>query len=469
MTESVRALGMTESAEPCDEQQPSRLRPPPRASRPRASNDHLQSRKDTIMKTTTARRPMPLLTALLATAAPVGLSGPVRAQANPSTAEVRDIIVKLTANIDEFKADHNARVDAMQQAVNDVAQGRAAGAGSMDTLTAPDPQYSETFASWFRKGDQENDLKAANATGTRQAVQAAMSGGVDDAGGYLAPVEWDRRVNKALVPISPMRQVARVIPTTVRAYSTLYSANGWGSGWVGETAARPATATPSLEALTLPHGEIYANPGITQNLLDDADFNLAQWLSDEVGEEFAKQEGVAFISGNGANKPRGLLTYVAGGASADHHPGGNLAVVPSGAAAALPNGDGLIDFVYGLPAPYRQNARWMMNSMTAAAIAKFKDGDGNYLWRETYVAGQPATLLGYPVVIDENMPDVAADALPIAFGDFQRGYVINDRQGIRVLRDPYTNKPYVHFYTTKRVGGGVDDPKAIRLLKIAAA
>lgn len=419
------------------------------------------------MKTLSARRPMPLLTALLATAAPVGVCGPVMAKTD--TQAVQEAITAVNSAVERFKAEHNERVDAMQRTVDEIAMGRAAGSGSMDTLTEQDPDYSRTFASWFRKGDQENDLKAANATGTRQAVQAAMSGGVDDAGGYLAPVEWDRRVNKALVPISPMRQVARVIPTTVRAYSTLYSADGWGSGWVGETAARPATTTPSLDALTFPHGEIYANPGITQNLLDDADFNLAQWLSDEVGEEFAKQEGVAFISGNGTNKPRGLLTYVDGGASDDHHPGGNLAVVLSGAAAALPNGDGLIDFVYGLPAPYRQNARWMMNSMTAAAIAKFKDGDGNYLWRETYVAGQPATLLGYPVVIDENMPDVAAGALPIAFGDFQRGYVINDRQGIRVLRDPYTNKPYVHFYTTKRVGGGVDDPKAIRLLKIGAA
>ena len=266
-----------------------------------------------------------------------------------------------------------------------------------------------------------------------------------------------------------MRRLARVVPTTVRAYSTLYAASGWGSGWVGETAARPETSTPTFDPLTFPHGEIYANPGITQNLLDDADFNLEAWLADEVAEEFGKQEGVAFIAGNGTNKPRGLLTYVEGGASDDHHPGGNLTVVLSGAAAALPGPDGLIDFVYGLSAPYRQNAKWLMNSMTAAAIAKFKDGDGNYLWRETYVAGQPATLLGYAVEIDENMPNVAADALPIAFGDFKRGYVINDRQSVRVLRDPYTNKPYVHFYTTKRVGGGVDDPKAIRLMKIGTA
>ncbi|HEV2082798.1 MAG TPA: phage major capsid protein [Brevundimonas sp.] len=406
-------------------------------------------------------------TACLASAAPRALRGPVRAQT-----PVAEAIAQITNAFDQFKDKNESRWDAAQRTIDDlnarIAAGSPSGAG-MTTLTAPDPEYSGLFASWFRRGDQEAELKQANATGTRQAVQAAMSAGTDGAGGYLAPVEWDRRVNKALVPVSPMRRLARIVPTTVRAYSTLYSKDGWGSGWVGETAARPATTTPTLDPLIFPHGEIYANPGITQNLLDDADFNLEAWLADEVAEEFAKQEGIAFISGNGTNKPRGLLTYVTGGASDDHHPGGNLTVVLSGAASALPNADGLIDFVYGLSSPYRQNAKWLMNSMTAAAIAKFKDGDGNYLWRETYVAGQPATLLGYAVEIDQNMPDVGAGAIPIAFGDFQRGYVINDRQGVRVLRDPYTNKPYVHFYTTKRVGGGVDDPQAIRLLKIAAS
>ena len=406
------------------------------------------------------------LAALASLVPPSAMCGSPRADADP-----KKMVGDLTAAFGEFKDRYERNTQAAIDDINArIAAGISPGSGQDNqTLTAPDPQYSTLFASWFRKGDQESDLKAANGTGDRQAIQAAMQSGTDSAGGYLAPVEWDRRVNKALTPVSPMRRIARVIPTTVRAYSTLYSKDGWGSGWVGETAARPATATPTLDPLTFPHGEIYANPGITQNLLDDADFNLEAWLATEVAEEFGKQEGIAFLAGNGVNKPRGLLTYVEGGASADHHPGGNLTVVVSGAATALPSADGLIDFVYGLPSPYRQNARWLMNSMTAAAIAKMKDGDGNYLWRETYVAGQPATLLGYAVEIDENMPDVAAGAIPIAFGDFQRGYVINDRQGVRILRDPYTAKPYVHFYTTKRVGGGVDDPKAIRLLKIAAS
>lgn len=378
------------------------------------------------------------------------------------------ILNQLNEDFKDFKDRYESALDSQATQIAALKlNGLPDVAGATDSRP-PDPEYSKTFATWFRKGDDESKLKAANAEGYRQAVQAAMQSGSDGAGGYLAPVEWDRRVNKSLVPVSPMRRLARVIPTTTRAYSTLYSKDGWGSGWVGETAGRPATSNPSLDPLTFPHGEIYANPAVTQNLLDDADFDLQQWLADEVAEEFGKQEGIAFLAGDGVNKPRGFLTYVPGGASDAYHPGGNLAVVNSGAAAALGDSDRLIDFVYSLPAPYRQNARWLMNSTTAAVIAKMKDGDGRYLWRETYVQGQPATLLGYPVEIDEGMPAISASALPIAFGDFQRGYVINDRHGVRVLRDPFTNKPFVQFYTTKRVGGGVDDIKAIRLLKIAA-
>jgi HK97 family phage major capsid protein len=402
-----------------------------------------------------------------------GLVGPAFAVPRNSEEDAAGFVRRLGDNFEAFKAKHNASLTEHEEELKNInirlaALGLNGFSGGSDVIPA-DPAYTEIFSSWTRNGEQESELRSLNATGNRSAIQAAMTTSPDTAGGYLAPIEWDRKVNKALEAISPMRRLARVVQTTVRAYSTLYRAGGWASGWVGETDARPETNSPTLNSLTFPHGEIYANPSVTQQLLDDADFKLEQWLADEVGEEFAKQEGVAFISGNGTNKPRGLLTYVTGGVSAGVHPSGNITVVPSGAAAALPDADGLIDFVYGLTSPYRQNAKWLMNSMTAAAIAKFKDGDGNYLWRETYVAGQPATLLGYPVEIDENMPAVEAGKLPIAFGDFKRAYVINDRIGLRLLRDPYTNKPYVNFYTTKRVGGGLDDPNAVRLLKIAAS
>jgi HK97 family phage major capsid protein len=205
-----------------------------------------------------------------------------------------------------------------------------------------------------------------------------------------------------------------------------------------------------------------------QTLLDDAQFSLEEWMGTEVADEFSKQEDTAFVAGDGVNKPRGFLTYVPGGVNAAVHPAGSLTVVPMGHATNIV-ADTLISFSAGLPAPYRQNGSWLMNSQTAAKIATLKDGQGNYLWRAAFLIGQPATLLGFPVEIDENMPNVAADAYPIAFGDFARGYLINDRMGVRVLRDPYTNKPFVHFYTTKRVGGGVLDPNAIRVLKMAAS
>lgn len=406
----------------------------------------------------------------LATSAPAALcGGRVFAQAPTQT----EMLAAIGENVTALKAKHEGDLDRFQRAFDDMNARIAAGVfGSPSSELMPaDPDYSKTYATWFRRGDSaaESDLKTANASGNRALIQAAMSVGTDSAGGYLAPIEWDRRVNKALIPLSPMRRLARVVTTSVRAYSTVWSDNVWGSGWVGEVAARPETTTPGLSTLTFGHGEIYANPQITQQLLEDADFGIEQWLADEVGDEFARQESIAFINGNGTNKPRGLLTYVTGGASAGVHPGGNITTVPTGAAAVLGNSDSLLDFVYGLPSTYRQNAKWLMNSLTAATIAKMKDGQGNYLWRETYVAGQPATLLGYAVEIDENIPDIAAGALPIAFGDFQRAYVINDRLGVNVLRDPYSNKPFVGFYCRRRVGGGLDDPKAVRFIRVAVS
>jgi HK97 family phage major capsid protein len=190
-----------------------------------------------------------------------------------------------------------------------------------------------------------------------------------------------------------------------------------------------------------------------------------------VQREFNRQEGIAFLSGDGVNKPAGLLTFVTGGVNAAVHPGGSIEVVdvdidPAAVAATI---DGLIDFMYGLEAPYRQNATWLMSSLTAAVLAKLKDANDNLIWRESLIAGQPSTLFGRPVEIDEGMPAPGVVGnLPIAFGDFRAGYLINDRIGIRVLRDPFSNKPYVMFYTTKRVGAGVLDPNAIRVLRVPA-
>lgn len=386
-----------------------------------------------------------------------------------ANSDPRETIAQIQAAVTNFTARHDERLDQIEAAVNQMGASHAAFMMSPGSEVLPeDPHYTGLFASYVRNGDGDFDLRKLNSEGQRAQVQAAMNVGTDSAGGYLAPVEWDRKVHQAQLTISPMRRICTVVQTSAGAYSTVWNDNSWGSGWVGETAARPGTTNPTLSSLDFATGEIYANPAITQRLLDDAAFNVESWLSDQLAAEFSKQEGVAFLSGNGTNKPFGFLTYVTGAAADARHPGGNLGITNSGHATTIPNTDILVDFSYSLTAPYRQGAVWLMNSSTAASIAKMKDGDGNYIWREAFLAGQPATLLGYPVEIDEGMPAIGAGNLAVAFGNFKRGYLINDRTGIRTLRDPYTNKPYVNFYTTKRVAGGVIDPNAIRLLKISA-
>ena len=285
---------------------------------------------------------------------------------------------------------------------------------------------------------------------------------------YLAPIEWDRTITNKLVEVSPMRQIAQVQSISGAGFKKVFNLGGTGSGWVGETAARPQTATGTFGVLNYVPGEIYANPAATQQILDDAEIDLEAWLANEVETEFALQEGIAFVAGNGVNKPTGFLTYAEGAANATAHPFGAIPTTTVAAVAAFTS-DELIDLVYSLPGALSQNARFVMNRNTLARIRKLKDGDGNYLWQPSYQAGQPQQVLAFPVTEMAAMPNVAAGAYPIAFGDFKRGYLIVDRTGIRVLRDPYTNKPYVHFYTTKRVGGGLADPQALRALRMAAS
>ncbi|MBX3546894.1 phage major capsid protein [Chelatococcus sp.] len=347
----------------------------------------------------------------------------------------------------------NSSVGDLQKAVDDANAKIAAlsvGAGKSDAPA--DKEYTDAFRAHFRKGD----------------VQAALNKGADDEGGYLAPIEWDRTITDQLVQVSPMRQIAQVQNISTAGFKKLFNNRGTGSGWVGEAAARTETTTPEFSPLTFTPGEIYANPAATQQMLDDSVINLEQWLANEVEVEFAYEEGVAFVSGNGTNKPAGFLTYVTGAANAAVHPWGAIGLTTAAAAAAVTT-DEIIDLVYTLPGEYTQGARFVMNRSTQGKVRKLKDGDDNYIWQPSYQAGQPAQLVGYPITEMAAMPNMAAGAVPIAFGDFRRGYLIVDRTGVRVLRDPYTNKPYVHFYTTKRVGGGVQDPTVMKALKMAAS
>jgi len=297
-----------------------------------------------------------------------------------------------------------------------------------------------------------------------------LSEGVATAGGYVAPPELERAILRRLAATSPMREICQVRTISAGTFRKPVSPTGLSAAWVAETAARPETTAPTLDIIDFPAGELYASPAATQALLDDAYVSIDEWLAEEVQDAFAAQETSAFVSGDGVNKPKGLLAYTA--AADASYTWGQLGYVATGVAggfAASNPTDKLIDLIYATKSQYRQNGRFVLNRRTVSAVRKFKDAQGNYIWNAALQPGQSASLLGFPVTEIEAMPDVAANALAIAFGDFEKGYLIVDRAGVRVLRDPYSAKPHVLFYTTKRVGGGVQNFDAVKLLKFAAS
>ncbi len=296
----------------------------------------------------------------------------------------------------------------------------------------------------------------------------SLSAGVATDGGVAVPREIDAAIDITLKAASPIRAVANVVSIGSVNYRKLIAVGGVASGWVAEAAARPETATETFVEIAPPMGELYANPAASQTMLDDAMFDVETWLAGEIGNEFARAEGIAFVSGSGVARPKGFLTYPVTSAEDAVRPFGTLQYVPSGAAGAFVSSAGadkIVDLVHALRAPYRQGATFVMNASTLARVRKLKDNNGQYLWTSSLGAGLPATLLGYPVIEAEAMPDVAVDSLSIAFGNFQAGYLIAERSSTSILRDPYSNKPYVYFYATRRVGGAVVNSEAIKLMK----
>jgi HK97 family phage major capsid protein len=299
----------------------------------------------------------------------------------------------------------------------------------------------------------------------------SVTGTVAADGGYAVPQEIDAAIDATLKNISPIRRIANVVRVGSAGYRKLVTQNGVTSGWASETATRPETATPTFNEIVPSFGELYANPAATQTMLDDAAFDVEGWLADEIATEFAKAEGAAFVNGDGINKPKGFLRSDVASTGDATRAFGTLQYVAAGAAggfAAANPQDRLIELVHALRAPYRQGASWVMNASTLATIRKFKTSDGAFIWQPGLSAGRPDMLLGYPVVEAEDMPDIAAGSLSIAFGNFRAGYLIAERTETNILRDPYSNKPYVHFYATKRLGGAVTNSEAIKLMKFAA-
>ena len=328
---------------------------------------------------------------------------------------------------------------------------------------ARDPAQAEhkaAFHSYIRTGE---------AAGLKRLEEKALSAGSGPDGGYLVPDIVESEVLRRLSAVSPIRAISSVRVISGGQYKRAFSTTGPASGWVGETAARPQTASPTLSEMSFPAMELYAMPAATQTLLDDAVVDIDRWIAEEVEAAFAEQESTAFVTGDGVNKPKGFLEVDQ--VEEEIWEWGRLGTVNTGGATfpADNPSDVLVDLIYTLKAGYRQNASFVMNRKTQSAIRRFKDDNGQYLWSPPASLGQAATLMGFPVVEAEDMPDIAANECAVAFGDFKRGYLIVDRAGMRVLRDPYSAKPYVLFYTTKRVGGGVQDFDAIKLLKFAAS
>jgi HK97 family phage major capsid protein len=324
----------------------------------------------------------------------------------------------------------------------------------------------------------ETEQKAAFVDGyirrgfTESLQSKALNATVPAEGGFAVPQLIDQLIEKRLRDISPIRSIAQVVQVGSSGYRKLVSSAGLASGWVAETVARPETATTTFAEVVPPSGELYANPAATQAMLDDAVFDVENWLADEIAREFAQKEGAAFITGTGVARPKGLLTYATAITADATRPFGTVQYLATGTAAAFPAtnpADKLVDLVHALRPAYRQGAVFVMNSKTLSQVRKFKDSTGQFLWQPSLQAGVPASLLGYSVIEAEDMPDVGTDSLSIAFGNFNAGYVIADRTGVRILRDPYSNKPYVHFYATKRTGGAVTNSEAIKLLKFSVA
>jgi HK97 family phage major capsid protein len=402
------------------------------------------------------------------------------------SSDAQDVYDAMMRTFEEFKSENDGRLKAIEQRKGDVlndeklARIDAALNGHQQQLDAISLKGArpalegrgrvQDASAREHKSAFDDYVRSGEAAGLRALEMKAMSVGSNPDGGYLVPPELETEIGQRLANISPIRGLASVRAISSMVYKKPFMTAGPTTGWVGETDPRSQTASAVLDALSFPAMELYAMPAATATLLEDASVNLDQWLAGEVDQVFAEQEGIAFVTGDGVNKPKGFLaaTTVANGSWS----WGNIGYIASGAAGAFPASnpsDVLVDLIYALRAGYRQNATFVMNRKTQSTVRKFKDSTGNYLWQPPAAVNGKSSLIGFPLADTEDMPDVAANSLSIAFGDFRRGYLIVDRAGVRVLRDPYTAKPYILFYTTKRVGGGVQDFDAIKLLKFAVS
>nr|AYJ09379.1 putative major capsid protein [Pseudo-nitzschia multiseries DNA virus] len=420
------------------------------------------------------------------------------------------VVSDLNKRFDEFKDTHSQEIaeirkngvadpltveklEKLDRAVSDLAttqdqiaakmnRPQTGGSGVEDSEASVN--HKSAFNAWVRDPGN-NELKSALQAAEREAVaQKAVTVATPASGGYALPEEISRSINEKLLDVSPMRRVARVVQASTTDYKELVDVLGDGYGWVGEGDTRSETDTPSLAEVAPSFGTIYAYPKASEESLNDLFFNVQEWLIRRSVNSFAKGEGIAFISGNGTKKPTGFLNGTPEDTDDDGvspaRAFGTLQYKPTGNASGFGSfsntspehypSDVFIDTVYSLKAGYRGNASWMMNKATLGTVRKFRDADGAYIWQPGLTAGQPSQILGFNVVEAEDMPDIGANAFPVAFGDFMEGYLICDLVGLRMtIDDSITTPGQCKFYLRKRVGGKLLNDDAIKVIKVAAS
>ncbi len=331
---------------------------------------------------------------------------------------------------------------------------------ALSTASEAEAPHQKAFEAYVRSGDDEA-LRGLALEGK------AMSSSVAADGGYLVDPQTSDTIRNVLQSTSSLRSVASVVNVEATSYDVLIDSTDVGSGWASELAATAETGTPIIERITIPLHELSALPKVSQRLLDDSAFDIEGWLAGRIADKFSRAEAAAFVNGDGVDKPTGFLSHTL--VDDTSWAWGSLGYVATGVDGDVGSADKLVDVVYALGARYRANASFVMNSKTAGQVRKLKDADGRFLWSDGLAAGEPARLMGYPVLISEDMPDMSTLGAAIAFGDFEAGYTVAERPDLRILRDPFSAKPNVLFYATKRVGGDVSDFAAIKLLKFSVS
>ena len=374
--------------------------------------------------------------------------------------EAREAVTGFLSDFKTFQTDFETKLKQQEERLTMLDRKSQTRARTpLGAAADPAAPHLKAFNAYLRSGD-DADLRGLELEGK------ALSTAVNADGGYLVDPQTSDTVKSVLDSTASVRAIATVVNVEAVSYDVLVDHTDLAAGWASETGTTAETDTPQIDRISIPLHELSALPKASQRLLDDSAFDIEGWLAERIADRFSKAEAAAFVAGDGVDKPTGFLTHPT--VDNDSWTWTNLGYVVSGTNGTT-DADPIVDLVYALGAEYRGNATFVMNSKTTGLVRKLKDADGRFLWTDGLAAGEPARLMGYPVLICEDMPDPATDSMSIAFGDFSAGYTIAERPDLRVLRDPFSAKPHVLFYATKRVGGDVTDFAAIKLLKFGTS